>query len=313
LPYASIADLKVVMSQSVQFSVIIPTYNRLNFLKKAIRSVFAQTHASYEVVVVDDGSTDGTYEYLMSLGSRIRTLHQKNKGPAAARNLGVQGALGTYLAFLDSDDIWFPWTLATFDQVIEQYHQPALISGATLEFEGDTPTARRQCLTAEHFRDYFSSSRAPGYVRSAALVINRETFEAAKGFDERLIVGEDADFYFRIGARYEFVRVLSPVTLAYRRHAGNISTTSSALYHGAIELIRREAKGNYPGGKEREKERWELLGRVIRPVALACLNDGLETEAWNLYQESFKINLRLKRVRFLTGFPLAALFVKAKL
>ena len=301
------------MSQSVQFSVIIPTYNRLNFLKKAIRSVLAQTQASYELIVVDDGSTDGTHEYLVSLGNRIKPLHQKNKGPAAARNLGTQGALGTYLAFLDSDDIWFPWTLATFNQVIEQYHEPALISAATLEFEGDSPTARRQGLKTERFRDYFSSSRAPGYVGSGALVINRGTFEVAKGFDERLIVGEDADFYFRLGARYEFVRVLSPVTLAYRRHAGNISTASSALYHGAIELIRRETKGYYPGGKDREKERWKLLGRIIRPIALACLNDGLETEAWNLYQESFKINLLLGRIRFLSGFPVAALFARAKL
>src|SRR5262249_23981869 len=119
------------------------------------------------------------------------------------------------------------------------------------------------------------------------------------------------DFYFRVGASYAFVRVLSPVTLAYRRHIGNISITSSTLYDGAVELLMREVEGHYPGGKMREKERWKLLSRMARPVALSCLKDGLEAEAWNLYRQTFKANLLLGRLRFLTAFVLLALLAKA--
>jgi glycosyltransferase involved in cell wall biosynthesis len=263
------------MSRAVKFSVIIPTYNRLNLLKQAIRSVLAQTQTSYELIIVDDGSTDGTYDYLMSLGGHVRVLHQKNKGPGAARNLGAQCAAGNYLAFLDSDDIWFPWTLATSNLVIERYHQPALISSATLEFDDEIPNPQWQELAAERFSDYFSTASSPAYVGSGALVINRATFESAKGFDEDLLVGEDLDFYCRIGASHDFVRVLSPVMLGYRRHVGNISTTASALYDGAIELFKREAKGYYPGGKMREKERWELLSRMARPVAFNVSKRGI--------------------------------------
>jgi glycosyltransferase involved in cell wall biosynthesis len=300
------------MSQSVKFSVIIPTYNRVNLLKQAIRSVFAQTQTSYELIIVDDGSSDGTHDYLMSLGGQVRVLHQKNKGPGAARNLGARCAAGNYLAFLDSDDIWFPWTLATSDLVIERYHQPALISAATVEFDDVIPNRQWQELAAEQFSDYFSTASSPAYVGSGALVIDRATFESAKGFDENLLVGEDLDFYLRVGASHDFVRVLSPVMLGYRRHVGNISTRSSALYDGAIELLIREVKGCYPGGKTREKERWELLSRMTRPVALACLNEELKTEAWTLYRHSFKLNLRLGRFRFLTGFVLVALLAKAR-
>src|SRR5262249_1675155 len=150
------------------------------------------------------------------------------------------------------------------------------------------------------FCNYFNTASSPAYVGSGALVINRATFESASGFDENLLVGEDLDFFFRVGASHDFVRVLSPVTLAYRRHVGNISTASAALYDGAVELLMREAKGHYPGGKMRKKERWELLSRMSRPVALSCLNEGLEAEAWSLYRQSFKMNLRSGRVRFLT-------------
>src|SRR5450830_1529256 len=100
------------MTQLLEFSIVIPTYNRMKFLQQALDSVWAQTHDDYEIIVVDDGSTDGTKDYLASLDGRVKTVRQSNSGPAAARNLGVRQAKGEYVAFLDSDDLWFPWALA---------------------------------------------------------------------------------------------------------------------------------------------------------------------------------------------------------
>src|SRR5690242_12732553 len=96
------------------FSVVIPTYNRMRFLPSALKSVWYQTYQDFEVIVIDDGSTDETQIYLSSIGSKVRYIRQTNHGPGAARNIGVQAAIGDYIAFLDSDDLWFPWTLDVF-------------------------------------------------------------------------------------------------------------------------------------------------------------------------------------------------------
>ena len=100
------------------FSVVIPTYNRVHLLERTLDSVWRQGFTDFEVVVVDDGSNDGTQEYLRSLGNRIRIVLQANGGPGAARNAGVRMASGKYVALLDSDDLWFPWTLNIFAQAI---------------------------------------------------------------------------------------------------------------------------------------------------------------------------------------------------
>jgi glycosyltransferase involved in cell wall biosynthesis len=286
----------------MKFSVIIPTYNRLDFLKQAIGSVLAQTYTDYEIIIVDDGSTDGTKDYLLSLASHVKVLRQANRGPGAARNLGAERAAGRYLAFLDSDDSFYPWTLATFHEAICRYHDPSFVSAATLEFQGQVPDVEKYEFVAERFKDYFETANDPAYVGSGALVVKRTIFDQASGFDEAMPVGEDLDFYFRVGTSCEFVRVLAPVTLAYRRHARNISATSSALYSAAVELLMREAAGRYPGGKARKIERWKLLTRMVRPVILSCLKAGLVNEAWRLYWQSFLVNARLGRLRFLSGF-----------
>ena len=119
---------------SMLFSVIIPTYNRLPLLQQALRSVWAHTFTDYEVVVVDDGSTDGTLAYLQSLGDRLRVLSQSNRGPGAARNLGLRSSNGEYIAFLDSDDLWFPWTLDIYAEIIRQGGEPSFIAGRPKRF-----------------------------------------------------------------------------------------------------------------------------------------------------------------------------------
>ena len=294
------------MSETTEFSVIIPTHNRVELLSEAIESVRTQTHKNYELIVVDDGSTDGTADFLRTVGSDVKVLQQSNRGPGAARNCGARHAIGAYLAFLDSDDVWFPWTLATFSRVIERYGRPPLIVASTVEFEGAIPGLEREDVATELFSDYFNTASSPGYVGSGALVVSRATFATASGFDERLSVGEDLDFYFRVGESNAFARLIRPVTLAYRRHPENISRVSSALYDGAIEILRREANGLYPGGHGRKRDRVELLSRMVRPVALSCLNAGLSAKAWDIYRMSFDVNLRSRRFRFLIGFFLKA-------
>src|SRR5258708_25538717 len=90
------------------FSIIVPTFNRAALLRSTLESVFAQQVEEFELIVVDDGSTDGTVNYLQSLGKRIQFLQQTNRGAGPAPNFGARYAQGRYLAFLDSDDLWLP-------------------------------------------------------------------------------------------------------------------------------------------------------------------------------------------------------------
>src|SRR5215470_13207942 len=111
------------------FSIIIPTFNRMELLEGAVESVFAQRCTDFEIIIVDDGSADNTIDYLKSLGNRVNILLQRNRGPGSARNLGARHASGTYLAFLDSDDLWFPWTLEVYRSVIIKHRNPSFVTG----------------------------------------------------------------------------------------------------------------------------------------------------------------------------------------
>src|SRR5262245_21742890 len=119
------------------FSVVVPSFNRVEFLRNALGSVFSQWFREFEVIVVDDGSTDGTWDYLQSLEPQVKRFRQVNRGPGAARNLGACQATGTYLAFLDSDDVWFPWTLEVYRNVLRDFNAPAFLAGKPYIFSGN--------------------------------------------------------------------------------------------------------------------------------------------------------------------------------
>ena len=107
-----------------RFSVVMPVYNRAKYLRQAIDSVLSQTFTDYELIAVDDGSTDDSPEILKSYGNRITVVRQPNQGPEVARNTGAALAQGEYLAFLDSDDIFSPHVLETYDRIIRAFDSP---------------------------------------------------------------------------------------------------------------------------------------------------------------------------------------------
>jgi glycosyltransferase involved in cell wall biosynthesis len=290
------------------FSVIIPSFNRLSYLPRTLESVTAQTFRDFEVIVVDDGSTDGTLDYLNSLGSKARIVCQDNLGAGAARNAGAEIARGDYLAFLDSDDVWLPWTLATFAQLIQEAPPAALLSAAVYEFLDDSELGQLRFLSPEfkYFPDYFAASHTGFYIGSGMAVVRRSAFAKAGGFSLVKINAEDHDLALRMGQEPGFIQILQPVTLGWRRHAGGATKHTKQSIEGARYLIARERCGVYPGGRQRSKERREIISRHVRPVALECLKQGRLPEAWQLYYSSFAWQLALRRWKFLFGFPVKA-------
>ncbi len=292
----------------VLFSVVIPVYNRKDLLKATLQSVFSQNDRDFEVLVVDDGSTDGSIDFVASLPEPITLLRQQNKGPGAARNLGLSVARGDYVAFLDSDDIWFPWTLATYRAVIQRTREPALIIAATkpFSFASDLEALRPSDVAVEKFNDFFASSRASMWHGASAIVVNATHARAVGGFTAEWVNAEDTDFLFRLGDAPGFVRVLAPCTVGYRQHESSAVSNFSRTFAGISRLLSNEKRGAYPGGNARIMERRRMVSRHIRPATIQCLREGMFSEAWQLYAETFSWHVSLMRTKYLLGFPLQA-------
>jgi cellulose synthase/poly-beta-1,6-N-acetylglucosamine synthase-like glycosyltransferase len=296
------------------FSVIVPTFDRFELLKDTLSSVFHQRFGAFEIIVVDDGSKDETVGYLKSLGRRVTALSQPNGGPAAARNLGARHAQGTYLAFLDSDDLWFPWTLEVYAKVLQNAGQPCFLVGKPQRFRTDRALAEVGCdkVQWKHFGDYLASDAYWRWWGVSSFVVKRTTFSEVGGFSAGLLSGEDADLALRMGTATGFVQITAPTTFAYREHAGNIATDLSRNIQAAQYKIQAERRGQYPGGTRRQQQRWCILTRHVRPIALACARSGFSREAWALYWSTFGWHVALRRWRFLGAFPAQALLGLAR-
>ncbi len=296
--------LKTKLKLMVFFSTIVPVYNRADLIQYTLDSIINQEDRDTEIIVVDDGSTDGTIETLASYGNKIKVVQQQNKGPGAARNLGISHAQGEYITFLDSDDLWFPWTLSRYKEAILKNDFPALIVGESISFwsENEVKSVQFSSLTWQSFDDYYSSSKESLWLLPGGVAIKADILREAKGFTNKWINGEDSDLWLKLGTAKRFVHIQSPPILAYRQHSNSAVANNSKTYEGAWYMIQQEKNGFYPGGKTRQLERLEILMRHNRPVTLACLREGNIKHGWKMYQQTFLWNLYLKRFPYLLAF-----------
>jgi hypothetical protein len=203
-----------------QVSVIVPTYERRDDVCRAVASVVAQQYQEWELIVVDDGSTDGTEEALRQFGPALRYLWQENHGVSAARNAGLKLARGDIVAFLDSDDRWLPDHLEVVTGVLERHPASVLVS-TTPDFARDG---------AEHVEDAKIVDPLPrlfvgnfiGWPSSVA--VRRDVVLAAGGFDEDLEVSEDFDLFLKLALRGPFA-LLSRRTIDYGGGIGSLVKT----------------------------------------------------------------------------------------
>jgi hypothetical protein len=235
-----------------EVSVIVPTYQRRERVQRAIASVLAQSHRDFELIVIDDGSDDGTNRALAPLGERIRYHWQPNRGVAAARNAGLRLARGSIVAFLDSDNRWLRSHLAVVTAALDRHPQAVLVTTCpSFEFAGRWQRGTPRLL------DPFPSSLVTNIVGFISCVaVRRDAVMAAGGFDEKLRVGEDAELWPRLGLLGEFITV-------HRRTVIREYAASSLMERG-------RARGDYVDAFEHSWQR--LLGefeRSARPDAAA--------------------------------------------
>lgn len=215
-------------------SCIIPCYNAERFLGEAIESVIAQTLSPAEIIVIDDGSTDGSAAVAARYADRVKYLRQENAGPAAARNRGIELTHGNFVAFLDADDLWHPEKLER--QAAKFTARPELEACVThLTAFWEVEVRHEQEALQGHAR---TRSSLPGYVMQTMLA-RRSAFAKAGILNPALRFGEDTEWFIR--ARDEGVVLeLMPDVLVFRRfHANNLTRSrgNTALKSGILEMV----------------------------------------------------------------------------
>lgn len=200
-----------------EISCIVPVFNGERYIREALDSILGQTYRPLQVIVADDGSTDGTAAAVATYGDRVCYLRQANAGAAAARNLGLGAARGEYVAFLDADDLWHPDKLAR--QMARFEARPELDLCVS---HGQNFWAPELHTHAERLRDHPRAGPLPAYV-TGALLVRRALFAKVGSFDATLRHADQAE-WFRRAADHGAVAELLPDVLLYRRiHAANLS------------------------------------------------------------------------------------------
>jgi glycosyltransferase involved in cell wall biosynthesis len=211
-------------------SVVIPTYNRANVLGSAIRSVLNQDYQDFEIIVVDDGSTDDTEQVVTAVDKpQIKYIrHEENRGPAAARNTGIGSARGRYIAFQDSDDQWVPQKLGHQVQVIEAAsgRVGAVYTGFWRVKNGNKTYEPRRREKSEG--DIHKELLRGNFLGTPTILVKRECFGSAGLFDEKLFHLEDWEAWLRISRHYEF-RLIDEGLVECFETPDSLSTNLSTL------------------------------------------------------------------------------------
>jgi glycosyltransferase involved in cell wall biosynthesis len=257
-------------------SVIIPTYNRGWILKEALESVLAQDFCDFELIVVDDGSTDDTAEILAGCGPSVRVLTQTNRGVSAARNRGLAAARGRLVAFLDSDDIWLPGKLkeqagflrANPEAVVCQTQELWIRDGVRVN-----PKERHRKFSGTIFERCLPLC----LVSPSAVMIRKCLFEVVGVFDEQLPACEDYDLWLRISCRYPIHLIDKPLIVKRGGHIDQLSRAPGLDKYRIRALEKILDSGLLSPGQHRAAAR--TLEQKCGVYAVGCRRRGRQDEA----------------------------------
>jgi glycosyltransferase involved in cell wall biosynthesis len=242
-------------------SVVIPTYNRINYLPRALDSVAAQTRPVTEIIVVDDGSTDGTTEYIRKRYPDVNVIRQANHGVSHARNTGIHNAAGHWVAFLDSDDAWMP------DKMSRQFNALAGDPGYRIVHSNEIWIRRgvRVNQKKKH-RKYgghiFTRCLPICAISPSASLIHRSVFAAVGLFDESLPACEDYDMWLRICSRYPVLYLDDELIIKYGGHADQLSRQFWGMDRFRIRAIANLLDQQQLADEQRKAAVDTLLGKI---------------------------------------------------
>ncbi len=269
-------------------SVVIPTYNYAHFLPDAIESVLRQTFRDYELIVVDDGSTDQTPQVAARYQGRIRYHRQENRGLSTARNVGCQLARGEYFAFLDADDVWFAQKLTRQVALLERHPEAGLVSSA-MELMDRSGAPLSGIKPGSPPGETFVEIVRQGTAAPSSYVVRRRCFEEIHGFDKQLVAMEDLEFCLRIAARHQIVHIPEPLG-RYRVHGMSLSQQPEKVYpayvHIYTQLLRDRTAPSMNDVIRRRLAHWQYIWGKHQVVCgqleagRRCIGAAVRTWPW---------------------------------
>lgn len=242
----------------MRFTVVIPLYNKEHYIIKTLESVFLQTYKDFEIIVVDDGSTDHSYDTANLYSSpKMKLIHQENQGVAVARNVGIEHAQGEYIAFLDADDTWYPHYLENMNNLIEKFPQSDIfVSAYRIVMRKNT----------YHYSAHLSDEPAllPSYwntfqnaydiVWTSAAIIKKDAIIRAGKFTPGEKIGQDLDLWARVARNNPVVAYHPEISVDYHRDAEQNARTRVKIAHPKAFLQVLEEEMNNPRWTLEEKQ-----------------------------------------------------------
>ncbi|MGC8832836.1 MAG: glycosyltransferase family 2 protein [Armatimonadota bacterium] len=277
-------------------SVVVPAYNRRDVVAEAVQSVLEQTLPPDEVLVVDDGSTDGTADAAEQFGSPVRVIRRHNGGPGAARNTGILSARGDLVAFLDSDDIWKPRCLEVLVNLLEVGNLDLAFGDVEVVQDGKTvapsflmgkaffPVIR---ANSNYIPNCFALLLIENFIPTSALVVRRRALIDAGLFDESLRSVEDRDMWIRV-ARNGRIGGTTEVVAVVRRTAGGASGDDLLASESRIEVLRRYIEDPMLTSLQRSMVR-RALSACYGDAAYIHRRSGNQKQAFRNYLCSFAL------------------------
>lgn len=230
---------KPVDAKAPAYSVVIITYNRAHFVPAAVRSVLDQTYKDFELILVDDGSRDGTREALKPFMDRIRYVHQENGGIAAARNRGIQEARGRWVSFLDSDDLWEPEVLEQVNAAFKKHPDVGFVALTAREMDEDGTVTDRVYGKRSQGEFYTTSSLLWGDSGVASwFTARRDLLQSVGPYDTAMHSADDCDLLVRISLSARMLNLSRPL-MRYRVHGNNISKNRRKNARDWIRLLEK--------------------------------------------------------------------------
>jgi glycosyltransferase involved in cell wall biosynthesis len=272
----------------LRISVIIPAYNRANYLPEALDSVFVQRPAPNEIIVVDDGSTDDTLEVMRGYEGRVRYARQEHQGVSAARNCGLALAQGDVIAWLDADDVWEPGFLATVLPILDTDPEVAgVYTGLTrIDPAGNRlPQVGQTVVPAE---ELYSSLVDDCFIQTSTFVARKRCFDQIGGFDSRFDICEDYDMFLRLAQRCRIVGI-PELLVRYRVHPHNTVSNTEAFCRFRLALTEKHF-----GKPEGDPQAWppttrRAHGHAFRAAAYKCIQGGQMDQGWAYLEKAFVI------------------------
>jgi glycosyltransferase involved in cell wall biosynthesis len=272
-------------------SVIVPAYNAAIYLPYAIDSVLAQTYRDWEIVIVNDGSTDHTgavvEPYQAMLGDRLQFIEQPNRGLSAARNTGLRAARGEFMAMLDADDVWLPHRLARGVAVLDSHPETGLVHAKVVRIDvhgsiTGQPKVAPEYLSGRIARHIYTRR---AHIVCPTVLFRKRCLQTAGWFDEAMQATEDRDLWFRIALRYE-IAFIDEVVAQYRLSPTSITSNLDGLLNGQLYF----AAKHYKLGAATRFDYLRALGNTHRELGDSLFRRGSVAESIGSYLRAVRYN-----------------------